>query len=254
MKPFLSLHYFCLLFTFLNITSPVFAQTAYEWYKKEISNKQYNEYWANATVDTVINLEIMASASVFRNYGQAVDLHSFLRNKMVTITGGKAFSGQVYFTGKGFPAIGSANVGGPGTLTGIDQLLKKCETGTTIVFDVSLLPDSSSKQYFSVTGGCILTDFQKKDIPVLSVDTTIIEVMDALQKKFTRGTIYFTGTGFSVAESMPAIESNTPNRKGMIARLQPGSSVIFDNCSYWDTEKKVAVNLNLTIKLGMVRK
>jgi hypothetical protein len=241
---------------FVNISLKVQSQTAYDWYQTELSKKQSNDYWADVVVDTVIRLQLIntnttAPASV--RYGQAVNLESFLRNQAVIVPGNKTIlSCTIYFTGKGFLVPQSVNMSGLSTLSGI-HLLKNCETGTSLTFDMIALPDSN-KEKFTLVGGCFLTDFQKKDLPVLTVDTTIIDAMGTLKRRFSRGTIYFTGTGFPVAESMPATESNASNRKGMISRMQPGTSIVFDNCNYWDAEKKTAVSVNKTIKLAKVSK
>ncbi|HOZ79904.1 MAG TPA: hypothetical protein PLY34_18040 [Ferruginibacter sp.] len=251
---------FCFVLFFCVISLQVQSQTAYDWYAKELANKEHNDYWASVVVDTVIKLEFVSTnpnsiAPASLRYGQAVDLKSFLRNKTVIIPGNQTFiTAQIYFTGKGFPVPQVTTSTVQSSLAGLEYLLKKCETGTSVIFEVVRLSDSSKKNT-RITGSCLFTNFQKKDLPVLlSVDTTIIDAMETLKKRFSRGTIYFAGTGFPVAESMPAAESNAINRKAMISRLQPGSSITFDNCNYWDAEKKIAVSVNKKIKLGIPSK
>ena len=257
MKFFLHHHYLCFIPFLLLVSLQTKSQTAYDWYTKELSSKQYNDYMASIAVDTVIRLgfiNIKEIAPTPDEYGQVVDLNSLLRNKTVLVPANhKIISGTIYFTGKGFPVPQVATFIGQPSLVGLEYLLKKCETGTSILFDNVRLPDSSRKNV-AISGGCILTDFQKKDVPILTVDTTIIDAMETLKRRFSRGTIYFTGAGFPVAESIPATESNASNRKAMISRMQPGTSIVFDNCNYWDAEKKTALSINKTIKLVKVSK
>jgi hypothetical protein len=247
-------HCFIICFAYFTtgILSRAQSQTAYEWYKNQLNKKQANEYWANAIVDTVIKLEVFSENKIVPpqvRYGQAVNLASFLRNPAVILPAKKTIiAGNVYFTGKGFPVPKSVDMAGPYIMPGI-QLLENCETGTTLTFDVYLSPDSS-KERLMIAGNFILTNFQKKDLPTnLPVDTSIIEAMETLKRRFTSGTIYFTGAGFRAAESIPASESNFSSRSAMIARMQPGTILVFDNCIYIDPNTKTAVNVNKTIKL-----
>lgn len=259
-KPLLKCFYSLFCFTFFSVCISLQAQcqTAYDWYTKQLSNKQYNDYWANVVVDTVIRLEVVSTNTIAPapiRYGQAVNLESLLRNKTIIVPDNQAIiTCDVYFSGNGFSIPYHLTLNGKPSLIGLEHLLKKCETGTSILFDAVRLPDSSRKN-IHITGGCILTDFKKKDLPVLlTVDTSIIDAMETLNKHFSRGNIYFTGTGFPVAESMPAKESNASNRKAMISRIQPGTSIVFDNCNYWDAEKKTALSINKTMKLVKVSK
>lgn len=252
MKSYLHKRHCSFLFFLLIVSLQSWSQTAYEWYQTQVSNKQSNDYWANVVVDTVIKLQLVninTTGPASARYGQAVNLESFLRNKTIIVPAKhRLLTCNVYFTGNGFSIPYVYTLNGQPSFVGLEQVLKKCETGTSIIFDAVRLPDST-RNNIGIVGGCILTNFKKKDLPKLIVDTTIIDAMETLQKRFTRGTIYFTGTGFPVAESMPATESNAISRKKLISRIQPGTSIVFDNCNYWDAEKKIALSVTKTIKL-----
>lgn len=239
---------FC--FCCLMLATTANCQNAFEWYKKQLSNKHLNDYWANATVDTVIRILLSKTGnhpdSVI-NYGQAVDLKSFLRNGTIVLP--KSYtvaSADLYFTGNGFVTTYVSRLSGNSVAT--LYLLQKCTIGTQLIFDNVLLRDSLGKQV-PATGGCILTDMQKTGIPVLPVDTCILDVMDNLNRRFVSGTIYFTGSGFPNPVTMPAVETLLPVKRSLIARIQPGTTVIFDRCNYMDTESKRIVSLNKQIKL-----
>lgn len=239
---------FC--FCCLIMTTTAKSQNAFDWYKKQLSNKRYNDYMANATVDTAIRIELNKAGNRPDSgikYGQAVDLKSFLRNGTIVLP--KSYtvaSVDLYFTGNGFvtPYVSRLSGNSVATL----YLLQKCTIGTNLIFDNVLLRDSLGKQV-PATGGCILTDMQKTGIPVLPVDTCILDVMDNLNRRFVSGTIYFTGTGFPNPVTMPAVESLLPVKRSLIARIQPGTTVVFDRCNYKDATSNRIVSLNKQVKL-----
>ena len=77
---------FCFVLFFCVISLQVQSQTAYDWYAKELANKEHNDYWASVVVDTVIKLEFVSTnpnsiAPASLRYGQAVDLKSFYTRK-----------------------------------------------------------------------------------------------------------------------------------------------------------------------------
>jgi hypothetical protein len=251
-----------LLFVFLFIVNKIIHaqyrgygryQRDLEAQKKAEQEKELEQFYRSyLPIDTAIKFEPgnlpdnpnLSNGKMY--YSCGIPLQILKVQKEVRTKSGYHFkSATVYFSGTGFPMVYTAYIEGA-SLKKIDSLIAQCGIGSVIVFDNVKLSDSTGKEHLTTKSYIVRSDDAKTDS---SAGYARKELNEIMKYPFTSGIIYFTNAGFPVVQSIPAAAIYTIKGRELIDRTMPGTVVTFDNCRYFDKEKKAAIIINKLIKL-----
>jgi hypothetical protein len=169
--------------------------------------------------------------------GTKISISQLLAQKEIKLTKGfKLITGQLYFSGNGFPNVLTISV--LGIPDKVDSLLKSCKPGSQIVFDNFKVADSSGREFY--IAGKVYTVLTDEEASTLE-SHSFAELVRLINLNFVSGSVYFSGTYFPNVVRISGSEINTA-KKYLFARSAPGSTISFENCIY-KNEKGVLESL-----------